>query len=53
MASIARCLRASVLGLTAISVVALTYLLPEAGLLVVTWLLGVAVLWRRSPGTDA
>ena len=52
MPGIARCLRDSVLVLTAISVVALAYRLPEAGLLIVTWLLGVAILWRRSPGTD-
>ena len=53
MPAIARCLKVSVLGLTAVSVVALAYRLPEAGVLVVTWLLGVAVLWRRSPRTDA
>ena len=36
----------------AIAIVMLTVYLPEARLLVVIWLLGVALMWRSSPRSD-
>ena len=37
----------------AIGIVMLTVYWPEARLLVVIWLLGVALMWRSSPRSDA
>ena len=42
-----------VLPVFAIAIVMSTVYLPQARLLVVIWLLGVALIWRSSPRSDA
>ena len=53
MQTLLRGFRNSVLLAFAIGTVISTVYLPQARLLVVIWLLGVALMWRSSPRSDA
>jgi hypothetical protein len=52
MSSLLRYFWKGVLATAAISIVASTVYLPEARIPVVIWLLGIALIWRPSPGSD-
>lgn len=50
--SIAQCCRIGALALVAVTVVGLAHRWPELRLPIVSWLLGVALLWRPTREKD-